>query len=252
MKKRIGELILAIDIGGSHIKATVLNEKGELTMEYEKVETPDQATPAHTIEAVKKLLKNFPAYNKVSVGFPGYLEDGVVITAPNLGTKEWQGYDLKAHLQKELGQPVRVVNDADMQSLGIVRSDGLEMVITLGTGFGTALLLNGILLPHLELGHHTVAKKLNYDQYVGNEALKKLGDKKWNKRMQKVFENLKSLFNYKYLYIGGGNSSKLTMKLDQNMKIVTNEDGIKGGSCLWTTGQVTGFAAASFTKNERK
>jgi polyphosphate glucokinase len=126
-----------------------------------------------------------------------------------------------------------VVNDADMQGLGVVSGKGLEMVITLGTGFGTALLVDGQLMPHLELAHHPFAKGKTYDDYVGERALEKEGLQKWNKRMQKVLKVLKTVINYDTLYIGGGNSDKLNFKLDKNMKIVSNQDGIKGGSRLW-------------------
>ena len=226
--------ILSIDIGGSHIKATILNNKGELQKAYDKVVTPVPANPANVIASIKKLVSAFPDYDHVSVGFPGYVRDGVIKTAPNLGTESWTDVDFAQRLTKELGKPTKVVNDADMQGLGVVSGKGFEMVLTLGTGFGTALLMNGHLLPHLEVAHHPISKKETYDEYIGEKALEKEGKKKWNKRMEKVFEVLKTVFNYDTLYIGGGNADKLTFKLDDNMKIVTNEDGIKGGSRLWT------------------
>ncbi len=224
---------LSIDIGGSHIKATILNDKGALQMDYDKTPTPVPANPENVVNAIKKLVKPFAAYDMVSVGFPGYVKHGVVKTAPNLGTDFWKDFDLSKRLEKELGKPTRVVNDADMQGLGIVSGKGLEMVITLGTGFGTALLVDGQLMPHLELAHHPFAKGKTYDDYVGERALEKEGNQKWNKRMQKVLKVLKTVINYDTLYIGGGNSDKLSFKLDKNMKIVTNQDGIKGGSRLW-------------------
>jgi polyphosphate glucokinase len=228
--------ILSIDIGGSHIKATILNKKGELKMDYDKVVTPAPASPENVIKSIKSLVKDFPAYDKVSVGFPGYVKNGVIKTAPNLDTKLWAGVDFSKKLGEALGKPTQVVNDADMQGLGVVSGKGLEMVVTLGTGFGTALLMNGHLLPHLELAHHPIKDgSTTYDKYIGEKALEKEGREKWNKRMQKVFKVLKTVFNYDTLYIGGGNSDKLTFKLDKNMKIVTNADGIKGGSRLWTT-----------------
>lgn len=235
MAQSLAELrILSVDIGGSNIKATVLNNKGELQVEYQKTPTPSPADPDSLINALKGLIRNFPEFDRVSVGFPGYVRNGVVMTAPNLGTQLWAKTDLVKKLEKALGKPTRVVNDADMQGLGVVDGKGFEIVITLGTGFGTAVLLNGQLLPHLELAHHPVTKNSTYDDYIGEKALEKEGAEKWNKRMKKVLGYLKTVFNYDTLYIGGGNSNKLNFTLDSNIKIVSNKDGIKGGVRLWT------------------
>ncbi|HEK20953.1 MULTISPECIES: ROK family protein [unclassified Mucilaginibacter] len=242
--------ILSIDIGGSSIKATILDSKGNLTMDYEKIATPKPANPDNVIKAIKTLVKNYPEYNRVSVGFPGYVRNGIVKTAPNLGTDFWADFDFRKTLTESLGQDTQVVNDADMQGLGVVKGEGLEMVITLGTGFGTALLMDGHLLPHLEVSHHPVSKGRDYDQYIGDKALDEIGEKKWNRRIRKVFKILKTVFNYDYLYIGGGNSDLLDFKLDKNMKIVTNADGIKGGARLWQEDKhpVTHVAMATPTK----
>lgn len=227
------ESILAIDIGGTFIKATVLNQEGDLLKDYKKVKTPDSASPEKVLEAIQNLVKDFQNYDMVSVGFPGYIKKGVVFTAPNLGTDLWKGVNLNKLLSSTLNKLVRIVNDADMQGLGVVSEKGLEMVITLGTGFGTALLMDGHLLPHLELAHHPVTKNKTYDDYIGDAAFKKIGEEKWNKRMERVLTILKTVFNYDRLYIGGGNSAKLNFKLDKNINIITNEDGIKGGARLW-------------------
>ena len=236
MKKVVSQInILSIDIGGSHVKATILNSKGELLQEYQKVNTPSPATPENMIAAIQMLVEKFPKYDHISVGFPGYVKNGVVKTAANLGTKYWVDFDLAKNLVKALGKPTKVVNDADMAGLGVVESTGLELVITLGTGFGSALLLDGSLLPHLEMAHHPVTKSATYDQYIGDKALDKLGDKKWNRRLKKVISILKTVFNYDTLYIGGGNARKINFKLDKNIKIITNQDGIKGGARLWAT-----------------
>lgn len=228
--------VLSIDIGGSHIKATVLDKDGALLVDYNKVETPQPANPENVVNAIKKLAKPFAGFNRISVGFPGYVRDSIVKTAPNLDNAAWANFNLGKKLEEELGCPAVVVNDADMQGLGVVAGKGLELVITLGTGFGTALLLDGKLLPHLEVGQSPVTKTKSYDKYIGEKAFEQEGKKKWNTRMKKVLKNLKTLFNYDYLYIGGGNSRELNFKLDKNVKTVTNQDGIKGGARLWTAG----------------
>jgi len=249
MKNPAAQLkILSIDIGGSHIKGTILNQKGELQKDYEKVVTPVPASPDSVMKSIKTLVKDFPAFDRISVGFPGFVKNGVVKTAPNLNTALWADVDLAKRLQDELGKLAQVVNDADMQGLGVVKGKGLELVITLGTGFGTAWLLNGELLPHLEFSHQPFGKSKSYDKYIGECAIEKEGYKKWNRRMKKVFEVLKTVFNYDYLYIGGGNSDKLTFKLDKNMKIVSNADGIKGGSRLWVKDYITEPATAVATQ----
>ena len=227
------ENILAIDIGASFIKATVLNQEGDLLQDYRRIKTPDPATPYNVIACIQHLVMGFRDYDKVSAGFPGYIKNGVVLTAPNLGTGLWENTNLNKLLNNALNMPVRVVNDADMQGLGVVSEQGLEMVITLGTGFGTAMLLDGHLLPHIELAHHPVTKNKTYDDYIGDKALKHVGKTKWNDRMKRVLGIIKTVFNYDCLYIGGGNSVHLDFKLDENIKIISNKDGIKGGARLW-------------------
>jgi polyphosphate glucokinase len=225
--------ILAIDVGGSHIKGTILNSKGEWQMEYKRVPTPDQAAPADVIGIITALVKDFPAYDKVSVGFPGYVRNGIVYSAPNLGNARWGKIDLGQQISNALGKPVRLVNDADQLGLGVVSGKGYELAVTLGTGVGTAVLIDGYLLPHLELAHHPISKDRDYDEYVGDKALEKEGKEKWNKRVGKVLEVIKLVFNYDRLYLGGGNTDKLTIPLEDNIHIFTNKDGIKGGAKLW-------------------
>ena len=229
------EKILSIDIGGSHVKATILDHEGDLQMEYEKITTPPSPKPELLVQTIQTLIKAFPAYDKVSVGFPGYVKKGVIFTAPNLGTDLWKGFDLAKTLETTLGKPTQVVNDADMQGLGVVDGVGFEMVVTLGTGFGTAFLSDGYLLPHLEIAHHPLTKSKTYDQYLGEKALEKIGEAKWNERLEQVIGILKTVFNYDTLYIGGGNARKIKIKLDDNIKITSNRDGIKGGARLWKT-----------------
>ncbi|MEO8569337.1 MAG: ROK family protein [Ginsengibacter sp.] len=225
--------ILSIDIGGSNIKATVLNQDGDFIQNYQKLATPDPATPAKVMDVIKQLAEKFTDYENISVGFPGFIKNGIVKTAPNLGTPEWAEFDLAKNLELMLGKPVLAINDADLQALAVVEGNGVEMVVTLGTGFGSAILNNGVLLPHLEIAHHPVTKNKDYDQYIGEEEMKRIGKKKWNKRMQRVIEILKVVVNYDTLYISGGNAEKLNFKLDKNIIIVNNKDGIKGGAVLW-------------------
>lgn len=227
------EKILSIDIGGSRIKATILDPDGTMLMEFQKIATPVSPDPGNVIQAILELTRSFQEYHRVSVGFPGYTRQGIVYTAPNLGTPKWTGVNLSKLLSDVLNKPVRVLNDADMQGLGVVRGEGLELVITLGTGFGTALFLEGNLLPHLEIAHHPVSKDRTYDEYIGDRALIEVGLEKWNKRLKKVIGILHTVFNYDHLYIGGGNSKKISFETDDTITLVSNLDGIKGGAKVW-------------------
>ncbi|KAA9037623.1 ROK family protein [Ginsengibacter hankyongi] len=225
--------ILSVDIGGSHIKATVLNVAGIFLQDYERLPTPTPATPGKVLDVIKELAQKFPGYDKVAAGFPGFIKDGLVKTAPNLNTADWANFNLVKALEEILGKPALVVNDADLQGLAVVSGKGLELMITLGTGFGTALLRDGVLMPHLEIAHHPVTKNKDYDAYIGEFEFKRIGKKKWNKRMKRVIEILKVVFNYDRLYISGGSAKEINFKLDDNIVIAGNRDGIKGGAKLW-------------------
>ncbi|MBE7174380.1 MAG: ROK family protein [Williamsia sp.] len=229
----VTDKILSIDIGGTLVKATILNYYGELQTEYKKVETPKPCTPQLLVDTIRELVADFHAFDKVSVGFPGYVRDGVVITCPQLGTDIFTGFDLCSKLKEELACPVRVINDADMQGLGVATGKGFEVVITLGTGLGSALLKNGNLLPHLELSQHPFTERETYDFYVGAIALEQIGVEQWNERVRKMLKVFKTVFNYDHLYIGGGNANKINFPLERNMTLVSNKDGIKGGAKLW-------------------
>lgn len=234
-EKKVGQTnILSIDIGGTSIKTVLLDEDGNMLSEYMKSKTPAGATPKDIVTGIQDLIKPIPqTYNRVSIGFPGYVKNGIVKTAPNLAKNKWADVDLAQRVANALNQPVRLVNDADQQGLGVVEGKGFEIVFTVGTGFGTALLFDGELLPHLELAHFPINKEEDYDDYIGNKAFEEIGSDRWNKRLKKIVEIYKTVFNYDTLYIGGGNSKHIDFKLDSNIKLVTNRDGIKGGAKLW-------------------
>ncbi|MCX2430247.1 MULTISPECIES: ROK family protein [unclassified Pedobacter] len=234
-EKKVGQTnILSIDIGGTSIKTVLLDEDGNMLSEYMKSKTPAGATPKDIVSGIQDLIKPIPkTYNRVSIGFPGYVKNGMVKTAPNLAKNKWADVDLAQRVADALNQPVRLVNDADQQGLGVVEGKGFEIVFTVGTGFGTALLFDGELLPHLELAHFPINKDEDYDDYIGNKAFEDIGSERWNKRLKKIIEIYKTVFNYDALYIGGGNSKQIDFKLDSNITLVTNRDGIKGGAKLW-------------------
>lgn len=240
--KKAGPITLAIDIGGSNLKAGLLDRDGRMLGEQVKVATMHPSPPDRVVPALVELAGRLGSFDRISVGFPGVVSGGIVRTAPNLGTMEWAGYDLAGALHERLGKPVRMLNDATVQGLGVISGHGLECVITLGTGFGFALYQEGRLSAHLELSQHVIRKEMTYDQYVGVAALKKVGLKRWRRRVERVLKQLRVLVNFDTLYIGGGDARKLDMDLPPDVHIVRNEAGITGGVRLWDSRLDDAFA----------
>jgi polyphosphate glucokinase len=224
---------LAIDIGGTGLKATVLDENGEMIVERARVDTPKPCPPQVMLEALEALVRPLPSSSRVSVGFPGVVRKGIILTAHNLGQDAWAGFDLRTALAERLGKPVQVKNDADLQGLGAIHGVGIEMVITLGTGFGSALFDDGWNAPHLELAHHPFRKGQTYEEQLGAEALEQVGKRRWNRRVQKAIATLRAMVMFDRLYIGGGNSRKINFELPADVEIVSNDLGMRGGIWLW-------------------
>jgi polyphosphate glucokinase len=223
---------LCVDIGGTGVKTLVVGPDGKARGERLRVDTPRPATPKAIVKAIVGMAGKQGAWDRVSVGFPGVVRKGVVETAFNLH-KSWIGVDIDALLTRELGKPVRAANDADVQGLGAVRGEGVELVITLGTGFGSSLFVDGRLVPNMQLAHHAGWNERTYEDELGNAAFRKVGKKRWNKRLRKAIASLSELFNYDRLYIGGGNAGKIRIDLPPNVKIISNVEGLFGGLALW-------------------
>jgi polyphosphate glucokinase len=224
---------LAVDIGGTGTKTMLLDETGTAISERVRDETPQPATPEAIVDIIVRQAGGHANYDRVSVGFPGVVHDGVVATAPNLDPS-WRGYDLAKTLSDRLGgKPVRVLNDADVQGYAAIQGKGVELVITLGTGLGSALFLDGKLVPNLELAHHAFRNNRTYEQQVGARALKKYGKKKWNRNVEEAIASLDKAINFRKLYIGGGNAKKIAFKLPDHVSVVSNTAGLLGGIALW-------------------
>ena len=223
---------LAVDIGGTGIKVITLDERGKPLTERVRIKTPKPATPSAIIAAIAGLAKAQGESDRVSVGFPGVVCRGVTVTAPNLDQR-WRGFHFAEALSKKLRKPVRAANDADVQGFGAIEGHGVELVITLGTGFGSALFVDGKLVPNLEIAHHPFQKGQTYEEKLGDAARKKAGKKKWNNRLAKAIQTLERTFNYDHLYIGGGNAQRITLTLPASVKIVSNLAGLLGGIALW-------------------
>jgi polyphosphate glucokinase len=186
------------------------------------------------LATLRKMVAPLGAFERVSCGFPGVVVGGVVHTAINLGTEAWRGFPLARKLSLAFGGvPCRVLNDAGVQGFGIIEGKGTEMVLTLGTGMGCALFVDGRYVPNLELAHHPFHKKHTYEQWIGMKALDKVGKHEWNARVRQVLEQVQPIFNPRVIYLGGGNAHKLHGKLPKNVKVGDNVAGLLGGIALW-------------------
>lgn len=225
---------LCIDIGGTGIKGMVLDEDGTALTDRVRVRTPKPATPESVLAAVEQLVGKLIEFDRVSVGFPGVVTDGVTRTAPNLGTS-FKDFAFREELERRLGCPARVINDAGLQGFGVIEGRGTEILVTLGTGMGFGLYIDGRYVPNVELAHHPFRKNKTYEQRIGEPALDKIGKRKWNERVREVLDQMAPIFNYRKLYLGGGNVKYLERdKLRSDIVIVDHAMCLRGGVRLWS------------------
>jgi polyphosphate glucokinase len=232
MKKTGSPITFCLDIGGSGIKGFTADAADRPTCERVRLETPNPATPEAMLAVIKEIVGEMPRFDRVAAGFPGVVVKGHTLTAPNLDP-DWEGFDLAKALEKLTGKPARVANDAGVQGLAAIEGIGTELVLTLGTGMGFALYVDGHYVPNIEMAHHPFRQKKTYEELVGNVALQSAGKKRWNRRVKKVIRQLGPIFNYRVLYLGGGNAKEIDFKLPANVKLIENVAGLLGGVKLW-------------------
>lgn len=225
-------ITLAFDIGGTGIKALLLDGRGKAISARERETTPQPATPEAMLAVMEGIANRLGKFDRVSVGFPGVVKHGATLTAHNLD-QNWVGFEMAKVLKRRWRKPVRVANDSAVQGFAAIRGKGVELVITLGTGFGSSLFTDGHLVPGLELAHHPWRKGRTYEDDLGKRGLAKHGRKRWNKLVEKALAQLEALFNFDHLYIGGGNATKINFALPKHITRVPNEDGLLGGVALW-------------------
>ena len=227
-----GVITLSIDIGGTGIKMMELDAEGKPITDRIRALTPTNPTPERVLELLEQMRAPLPDFDRVSVGFPGVIKNGVTLAAHNL-SPEWAEFPLQETLQQLWKKPVRAANDASVQGYGAIYGKGVELCLTLGTGLGSSLFTGGHLCPGLELAHHPWQKGKTYEDFLGLRGFEKYGRKKWNKLVQKAIAQTSQLFNWDYLHLGGGNSKHIKFELARNMRIVPNEEGLLGGVALW-------------------
>jgi polyphosphate glucokinase len=223
---------LSIDVGGSHVKVHVLDADGEPLIERLKIETPRDVTPARLVRFLARVTRALPAFDRVSVGLPGIVHRGVVYALPLVSGKKFHGYPLGDALATALGRPVRVANDGEMHGLGLIRRRGVELVLTLGTGLGTALYLDGELGPRLQVITPPHVKEPSGGPY-GDEVRRRLGRKRWSRRVEDLIDRMREITNFDHCYVGGGNAERLAFELPDDVTLADNSAAALGGVRLW-------------------
>ena len=212
--------VLAIDIGGSHVKARVFGRR-----ELRQFESGPDLTARQMVSKVHALTGDW-TYEAVSIGYPGIVLHGKVMAEPhNLGPG-WVGFDFR----KAFNRPTVLLNDAAMQAVGSYEG-GRMLFLGLGTGLGSAMIVDGVVAP-MELAHLPYKKGRTFEDYVGASALKRMGGKKWRRTVNDVVEQLSTLLEADYVVLGGGNVKKLT-ELPPNSRPGDNSHAFVGGARLW-------------------
>jgi polyphosphate glucokinase len=212
--------VLVIDIGGTHVKLYATHRSEPL-----KIDSGPTMTPRELVKAVKANTSGWK-YDVISIGYPGPVVHGKPLSEPaNLG-KGWLGFDF----EKAFGRPVKIINDAAMQALGSYRG-GRMLFLGLGTGLGSALVVDGVVEP-MELAHLPYKHGKAFEEFVGTAALQRVGEKKWSKNVFDVVEQLKNALQPEYVVLGGGNSRRLKTLPPETIR-GNNEDARKGGLRLW-------------------
>jgi len=225
---------LCIDIGGTNLKAEVLDDEGHSYGESLRIATPRPAAPAPVLAALEEFARG-RAFERAAVGFPGVVRQGVTLTAPNLAAG-WGGFELARTLEARLGKPVRVCNDADLAGLALIAGRDVEMVLTLGTGMGAGLYVDGRLVPNLELGHHPFGDGRSYEERISDRELAHVGVDEWKRRVQETIAQIRPVWNFRTLYLGGGNARHFTQReLAEDVVLADNRAGLMGGVRLWFT-----------------
>jgi polyphosphate glucokinase len=224
---------LCIDIGGTGIKMMVVDANDLSVSKYIRELTPRPPTVDAISNAITRMmhLVSVP-FDRVTAGFPGVVQNGIIKTAHNIDNS-WLDINLEQLLRDITNAPTRVANDADVQGYGDVSGQGVELVITLGTGVGSALFLNGQLVPNLELGHHPFWDNKTYEQTLGKIAIETLGVELWSINLKKAIQLLAQTFNYNKLYLGGGYAELINWQLPNDVILSKNIEGVLGGVKLW-------------------
>lgn len=239
-----------MDCGGGGIKTCLLDAGGFQVGKAQRTALRYPFSPDDLFSIIHTHATAIGSFDRLTVGMPGMIRHGVVIYTPHYIRKAgphtkiapeleraWNHLNIQSELQDRFGVPTLVLNDAEVAAAGVVSGTGLELVITLGTGLGNALLDEGRLAPHLEISHAPLRWGLTYDDFIGESERIRLGDSAWSRRVAKVIETLWPVLRWDKLYIGGGNSARIKPVVREkleNVVFIPNAAGMNGGVRAWS------------------
>ena len=241
---------LTVDCGGTGIKASVLDKTGKVLIDFPYLKTPYPLSPSKLIGIIQDFVKADLRIKRVTVGLPGMIRNGKVVVIPHyINTngprsavdpnlkKAWYGFDMQSILQKRLKIPTLVLNDAEVHAAAVIEGNGLETVLTFGTGLGSAIFSDGNLAPHLEISHATIRYGKSIDTWIGEQARRRMGNQLWSRRVKSLIQELYPMIIWDKLYIGGGNAQRISKSalksFDYKVKIIPNSAGVTGGVKAW-------------------
>jgi len=211
---------LVVDVGGTHVKILATGQR-----EHREARSGPTMTARRMVATVKRLSAGW-SYRRVTIGYPGPVLHGRPLAEPHHLGKGWTGFDFR----KGFGRPVKVINDAAMQALGAYEG-GRMLFLGLGTGLGSAMVADGVLMP-LELAHLPYRGDRTYEDYVGVRGLIRLGRRKWTSHVHAVVEILQAGLQAEYVVLGGGQTKKLK-SMPRGVRVNDNRCAIRGGLRLW-------------------
>jgi len=217
--------VLAIDIGGSHVKMRVPDHP-----DVREFESGPKLSARQMVARVHDVLGDW-SFSRVSIGYPGVVMHGRIVAEPhNLG-KGWVGFDFEA----AFGRPTRVINDASMQAIGSYEG-GRMLFLGLGTGLGSAMIVDGV-VESMELAHLIFKKGKTYEDYVGDAGRRRLGGRRWRRAVEDVVGQLRAVLEADYVVLGGGNARRLK-RLPEGARLGDNEFAFTGGFRMWRAGGI--------------
>lgn len=245
-----GPVTVCVDVGATSLKAALVDHRGELLGDRVKLKTTWPMTPSRLVEEVARLVVRLPHADRLALGFPGPVLDGVVLGGANLersagpGTprtrelvEAWRGFELQRRLAATFELDARVANDADVAALACATGKGLELTVTLGSGFGSGLTLDGALQPHLECSQLRWSRRETFDDVLGEHARKRDGEPRWHARVIGAIALLHEVVGFDHLHLAGGNAPRVHRddlgELTATTTVSGSRQGLLGGVLLY-------------------